>query len=520
MSNLKKITASLRKYILDQKVSHPDISCRDLSEAVKTRFKQNISKSAINNLLKGASLSSPVGRRVSAGFRDTREIDGAGYIFLLGANRLTGLSGIMASLIKKEHPELKIGTQSIEAITEAWIMAKAMYSVSLDKIADYHKNELWFLLGRRVSKGMLKGYIRGLGNLQTIINQLVIELSYILQDIRYLTFFLEDGSKYYIDGRFKSIWSGQAVPHSFAVTIDIVDSYIKNIFFGSMPTFIFNVQPESGLGEEITNFIFSIDGSSQTKRIRRIEYADMKGKVVKDVPFVVPEKRKFVLGIWPWQYKPASELENRLPQGKISLEPMGREVYYCETLVKFTQHVGNIDVMLRLIVLKPDKEGPIKIALLTNLLSEKWSVERVVGEYMRLYPDLEAGHAHFLEAVKKPEYFENMLTCEKITPIVKKISEAMDADSLFAGLVEILNAIAKKSFFPEGCVDWSLLKMKEIFYKQKGTIKRDVSRDILFNLLYPNMLHEKKFLDYAVAHFNESKIFDFSGKKPLLKIIQ
>ena len=452
------------------------------------------------------------------GFRESREIAGAGYIFLWGANRLIGLSGLLAESIKKSSPELRLSLASLEALSEAWIMAKAVYNVSLEKIADYSKNELWFLLGRKVSKGMLKRYLGAINRLQPIVNNIVIELSYIFQDILYLSFSLEDGSKYNIDGHFKSIWTDKKVPQQFSVTINIADSYINNVFFGSQPTFVFNVKPESGLGNEIADFIFSIDGSSPLKRIRRIEYTNIHGKVLKDIPFVVPEQRKFVLGIWPWQYKPAAELENRPVQGKIRLEPFGKDIFYCETLVKFTQHIGNNDVMLRLIVLKLSEGGPVKIAILTNLLSEKWSIENIVGEYMRLYPDLEAGRQHFLDAIKKPAYLENFVTSEKIVPIVKKISGIKDADSLFMLLVELLNAVAKKYFFPTGCAEWTLLKMREIFYKQSGQVRRDISRDILFNLLYPNMLQEKEIFDYAMAHFNEAKINDFFGKKPWLKI--
>ena len=514
MSNIRKISSEIKYYILQRKRKNPDLSCRTLALEASSKFRINISKSSINSIFKLEQLSNPVGRRVTKIFRPSGELGGAGYALLHGAGILLGLSKILAFLIKKIHPAVRLKLETLEAISEAWIMSKAIYNVSLEKIEDYSKNELWFIIGRKVNKGLLKQYIDTFKSLQTINYQLLSELSHVLQDVHYLRFTLADGAQYFLDGQLKSIWSDSKIPLDFCVTIDIANSYINNVFFGTQPLVIISAKPESMLGEEISDFIFSLDGSAAYQRIRKIELFSPKGDLVKEIPFVVPDRRKFVIGVWPWQYKAISELEKRKAQGRFFLEPTSGEFYFVEDKVIFTQYTHNIEVTLRLIILKSDKEGPARLGILTNLDHEKCSAQQVVESYVRRCPNFEISHNLFLKATKKPSYFEELISSEKILALAKKIMDCQEPDSFFSVLVEILNIFAQRVFFPADCAGWSLFKMRELFYKQRGFIKRDLSDDVIFNLFNSNMLQEKDFLNFAAIKFNEAPIFDFSGRKP------
>ena len=182
------------------------------------------------------------------------------------------------------------------------------------------------------------------------------------------------------------------------------------------------------------------------------------------------------------------------------------------------QHAQNIDVMLRLIVIKSTKDGPADIGIFTNLDAENWNAARVVEKYLRHWPDVVVGHKLFLKAVKKPIYLEDFISSEKMLAQAKNINEANDPDTWFLILVEILNDFVKRSFFPETCASWGLLKMRELFYKQHGIIKRDMAEDVLFNLFNTKMLEEKDLISFASAKFNEANIFDSSGRQ--LRVIQ
>ena len=518
MSRISKITQDVRNYVLSRKRKNSNISCRTISGEAGNKFKITISKSSVNSIIKGARLSSPVGRNVAKIYRPCGEADGAGYAFLLGANYLLGFSRILATTLRKLAPSMRMKWDTLEAISEAWIMARAVYNVPLSKIEDYNKSDLWFITGRKANKGLLKQYVDTIKVTQLIGSQLVSEISHVLQDVHYLKIYLADNTFYMLDGQLKSVWRDAKIPIDFCTTIDIANSYINNKIFGSEPFVVFNAFPETMLGEEISDFIFSIDGSSSNKRIRKIELISPQGVIIKEVSFVVPGRRNFIIGIWPWQYKPIADLEKRQTASKIFIEAIGQEFYFSEDRVRFVQHAQNIDVMLRLIVIKSAKDGPSKLCIFTNLNPESWNAALIVERYLRNFPDVVVGHKLFLRAAKTPAYLEDFISSEKMLANANKINETNDQDAWFLILVEILNDFVKRSFFPAACASWSLLKMRELFYKQRGIIKRDMAEDILFNLFNTNMLEEKELISFASAKFNEANISDSSGRQ--LRVIQ
>ena len=517
MSNITKINSSIRNYILQRKRRNSNISIRALANETSSKFNIKLSKSSVNILIKQAKLSSPVGRRVSTVFRPAGASTGAGFSLLLGANYLLGLSKILANSIKKTNPLLRLKSDTISALSEAWLLSKAIYNVPLEKIENYDKNDLWFIIGKKANKGILKKYIDALNIIQPINLQVVTELSHVLQDVHYFKFRLSDGSQYFLDGQQKTIWKDSKIPLNFCTTIDIANSYINSIFLKEEPFLLMSAKPESILGEELSDFIFSLDGSSANKRIRGIELISPRGEAVKEIPFVPPQRRRFLIGIWPWQYKPIGELEKRNAMGKLVLEPFTEEFFFVEEKIRFSQHVNNNEVTLRLIVIKAGEKGPARIGILTNLDDGQHASE-IAERYIRHFPQVEASHMFFLNTIKTPLYFDDFISSEKILANAKKIQESATPDELFANLVDVLNIFAKRCFFPADCSGWSLLKMRELFYKQSGFIKRDMASDILFNINNSNKLQQNNYLTQAATRFNEMPIFDEAARKLWLSI--
>jgi hypothetical protein len=514
---MKLNSNEISNYILSRKRKNSNLSVRLLAKEVSSKFNTNISKSAVSLLLNKAKLSSPVGRKVATVFRPAGETAGAGFSLLLGANYLLGLSKILANSVKAANPILRLKSDTISALSEAWLMSKAIYNIPLGKIENYSKNDLWFIIGKKANKGILKKYIDALNFMQPINLQLVRELSHILQDVHYFKFRLADGSEICLDGQQKTIWRDQKIPLNFCITIDIANSYMNSIFLEGAPFIIMSAKPESVLGEELADFIFCLDGSSANKRIREIEFISPNGHAIKEIPFVPPQRRRFLVGVWPWQYKPIGEIEKRKAPGKFVLEPLGQEFFFVEEQIRFTQHVDNNEVMLRLIVIKSGENGPARMGILTNL-GEEQTAGQIVERYIRCFPQVEASHMFFLNAVKSPLYFEDFISSEKILADAKKILESADPDAFFTNLVDILHLFAKRCFFPADCAVWSLLKMRELFYKQPGFIKRDMASDILFNLNNINKIQQNEHLIQAATRFNEMPIFDEIGRKLWLSV--
>lgn len=63
MAENYKLSNEIKEYIIEQKKSNNNLSCRGLASLIKERFQIDLSKSLINAVIKQENLSSPVGRR-------------------------------------------------------------------------------------------------------------------------------------------------------------------------------------------------------------------------------------------------------------------------------------------------------------------------------------------------------------------------------------------------------------------------------------------------------------------------
>lgn len=508
-----KVSSHIKSYIIKRKRYNAALSCRVLASEVSKKYNIKFSKSTINNIFKAERLSQPIGRQVAAMFTSQGKVSVAGYVFLRGADILLGLSAIVAENLKRSGLFPRTTDQSLRALTEAWIFSKAVYNVTIEKITDYNKNDVWILIGKKMGKDALGQYVHAMKMLQPNMTQIVNELSAVLQDVICFKFSLSDGSCYFLDGQLKCIWRDPKIPINFCTTINIANNYINSIIQSTAPIVVFSGRPDMALSEEFANFIFSFDGSSSAKRLRRIELIDIQGNTLKEFSFVAPHRRRFIVGVWPWQYKPIAEFEKIRARGKINLEGSGKEFYFLEDAIKFSQHTENIEIMLRLVLLKSAQDAQADIAFFTNIDTDEMSAAEVAEYYLRRFPDPASEYALILDAIKSPPYFENFISAQKLLRELRRLNECVDADNFFALLVEILNLFSQRAFFGSCCSGWGLLKMRELIYKKTGLVKRDLASDVVFNIFINNELEENIFLKKASASFNDSPIFESSGRK-------
>lgn len=514
MSRKVKISKDIVRYVLGRKKANQDLSCRKISEEASQRFKIKISKSSVNAILKRDHVSSPVGRRVARVYRPSCESEDVGFAFMFGANLALGLSKTVASVIKKIHPGVRVSLEDLEALTEAWLLAKAIYNVPLEKIENYGKSELWLMTGRKIGKGNLREYVALLNVLQTINSQLVIDLSGLFSDVHFFRLTLEGGAQLMIDGQARGVWRQQKIPLEFCTTLYMANSYINTLLSEKDPLVVFNFQPENLSPEDLSDFVFGIDGTSFYRRLRKIEFIAPGGRVVRHMDFVVPGRRKFIIGIGAKQYKAIAELEKKPAQGRLFIEPLGKGFVYSEAILDFSQPIDNNILKIRLILIKEEADRTEnKIAVLTNLNSAEWSVRQVAETYLRHFPDRDAANRLFLKSLKAPLRQEDFVAGEKMLQSARRLQEITDPDAFFTILVDVLHLFSERSFFSPDCAGWSFPKMRELFYKKRGLVKRDMADDIVFNMFTDNELEYKNFLYDACARFNELPVHDFSSRK-------
>jgi hypothetical protein len=137
---------------------------------------------------------------------------------------------------------------------------------------------------------------------------------------------------------------------------------------------------------------------------------------------------------------------------------------------------------------------------------------------LRSLEEIDRERELFLSTTKYPLGLGEFLSSDKIIQSLSKLKDVRDLDGFFEGFVDILHIFSKRLFFSGACYGWNLHKMKELFYKKTGLIARDNQNHIVYNLLYCNILGEFDSIRMAAVRFNESFIFDVSGKKIFIKI--
>jgi len=515
---MSKISKDISIAVKQIKRKNNRASVRYISEQISKKLGIKVSKSSVSAILKKSGLSSPRGRRVSGQSLIRVTSPWAGYFLFWGADALLGLSGAVAACFRRSCPSIRLSDRNLQDLVGAWLLAKVIYSVNLTKIEDYEKDEIWQILGRRISKGSLTRFLYIFNSLELVKNEIVTEINHLVQDVHYLKFDLEDKTSFFIDGTFKTIWDGPKIPINFCSTYCNVNSYVETTLLKGEPVAIFNARPESALSELLAEFIFALDGSSPRKRIRNIRCMSSKGLEIKEVTHSVPPKINFIIGVWPWQYKAIAQLEKKKATGYYFNEAFEQKYPCVEETIRFAQHLENKEVILRLVVIKESDIGHARIALFTNMDEHEFPASEVVKKFVRRFPFFEDSHKDFLEVLKTPAYVEEYPDEKKILAQAQAVQSSHDVDEVFTALVDILNSFMQRSFFPSACWGWSMMKMRELFLKQAGRIRRDYVDDSLCNLLVSNRLRNLSELSVAALRFNEMPIFDADGKKMWVRI--
>ncbi|MFH1691015.1 MAG: helix-turn-helix domain-containing protein [Candidatus Omnitrophota bacterium] len=513
-----KADKHVRELIVTVKKADKTISCRSLKQKLLKKHGIKISKSTVNQIIREAGLSRPVGRPVSRSFRNAVASKWAGYVFLLGADRLLNFSAKIADILSKIHPEIHHKFETLETVCQALILSRAFYNVPFRKMVDYRKEELWQILGRKVNKGLFKQFAESFDDLQPVKEQLVKEFSECLHDVFCIKVVLRNDSFYYFDGRLMSVWPNNNMPLDFCVTRDTTMCYIKSYIEGDDPWLIFDAPCEKSLESTVALFVLSFDQPEPDFHIKNLYFIGIKGDTIFSYEPSRWQGKSFIIGVDPVLHLSVSEFSHKAQWRVGYLREMERELWYAETLVEYAQDIANKKVTIRLILVRNKGEDFAQRGIYTNLDANDWDAVRVVEAYLKKCPDFEKSPLLYQNIKKDPIYLDSFLSMEKIYLEFQKIHNCEKLDDILVVFVEILGLFAKKCFFGSVCQGWSLLKMRELFFKRDGYVRRDLSGLILYKLFYGNMLQDKMLLNEAILRFNEQPVFDVDGRKFWLEI--
>lgn len=144
MGVIHKLKQKIVDFILSAKEKDPTLSCRKLVPLIKKKFRVRVSKSSVNNVLKGTGSSAPIGRHLEA------FVDCAGAFFLLGADTLMKGSSELTAAVKNKLKELPENT--IQAYCQALIFMPIFGVKQAPQLNQYKGQGLWSLTGLKYDR--------------------------------------------------------------------------------------------------------------------------------------------------------------------------------------------------------------------------------------------------------------------------------------------------------------------------------------------------------------------------------
>ena len=512
MSKSIKFNQSVRRFILETRKRNSDYGVRKLADLAFSKFGVKISKSTVSNIIKSAKLNKPVGRSVLKAYRFSGELYGAGYAFFVGAMRLLGIGEKVAAISSEMGLCKGIKPETIPSLVEGWLLARAIYNVPLEKIAGYSKNELWDIIGYKFSKANFEAFLSRFEFSQDIGNKLVTYFMNAIKDVNSIKFSLSDGSAFHVDARNCYVWPAKKIPQNFSLNLLFLDSYVNSFMEAKEPFFVLSANPEgSAQAKELLDFILAMEGSVAQKRIRRVDLFGPDGRPCREISFVLPLRRRFVIGSAPEIGKAAGPLQ-KLGGANFIFEPFGKLFFVTEESYKLPQTIVNKEVMIRRIDVK-SSDPSLRVSLLSNLDPKDWTASEIAESYLRRFGNFQEYLMQASEWAKNPGYADEFVSSGRFLAHSLRLKETKDLEHLFACLVEICDLFAKMSFLPPSCRQWSLLKTRELIYKQPGTVKRETAYDVLFNILKTKELEQIRVLEYASLLFNSLPASEKSGRK-------
>ncbi len=405
-----------------------------------------------------------------------------------------------------------IKAETVPSLVEGWLLARAIYNVPLEKIASYSKKELWDIIGYKFSKANFENFLAAFEFSQDIGNKLVTYFLNNIKDVSSIKFTLSDGSIFHVDAKGCYVWPAKKIPQNFSLSLLFLDSYVNSFLEAKEPLVVLSAHPDGGAqARELLDFILAMEGSVAEKRIRRIDFFGPDGRSCREISFVLPLRRRFVIGTPPEAGKAVDPFQ-KVGGLNFIFEPFGKLFFVSEEQHKIPQPIANKEVIVRRIHVKSSDPG-LRISLLTNLDPKDWTAIEVAESYLRRFGNFQEYLMLASEWAKNPGYADDFVSAGRFLAHALRLKEARDLEHLFVSLVEVCDFFAKMSFLPPSCRQWSLLKTRELIYKHPGTVKRETAFDVLFNILKTKELEQIRILEYASILFNSFPVSEKSGRK-------
>ncbi len=421
-----------------------------------------------------------------------QEFEELGAIMLRAADYLAGGSLYINKLIRAK---LQVSPSEILTKTEALIYPFPAES------------GFWKIFQQHFSSEEVNLYAQKLeciASLPVEIKQIVLES---FDEAYCLKVNLSDGTTFYLDGQFYTIWSTPNIPHDFSTTLYNMGSRVDKYFKNNSPVVLFMAPGYEIPTTDFFNFVLSME-MRYDKPAAQLIVCGNKFEEIQKIALGEQKRREFVFGLWPWQFKNQRRVKVGSEYKLLRFNPLGKDFYIAEAEVELIQPAINETVKLRGCALKKSLVDKISVIILSNATASEMKLEDLARLYLNRWPNLDETFQDFSRKVELFTYAaesRRFLSPEKI--------EAQDKLSpLWERYFDMLDMYVRWHFFSVGYEGKDFVFMKEKFYSLKGKLARQEGLSSV-TLNPPAGYAFSKDLEYACRRINEKEILLSDGSR-------
>ena len=564
-----KFTDDLVAFVIEQKRQDPGLSCRKLAGIVQKEFQIKASKSAINTILKGSRLSSPIGRRPRsfaknkkfeiptqkkskifgkeytppvikkvppaaahpaagkkpvepprqfqpaikkpASIAASSEIlcDGMGAVFLKAAEWELGISRTVGNVLKDYVAGFS--PEDICAASQVLIFLPVFGFQRPEDLARYSGQGLWLLngLSTKFDYRSLVKILQYVHDQSIASLKISNEIHQALSEIAQIKIILEDGAGYSIDGEFVTLLPNNVQSGTYTTQHKILSNLSKCLIHNLSPLILNHAPGETCLSKEFYELAASFE-NTEHKKIISVSLFDRTGQEMASFDMIPSMRRVFVTALWPRQR------EFDLLAG--GMEQPDREIYLAEINKRFVFKVLNSSRIKNVFprenirgfwVQGPDASGKERqAAVLTNALEHAMPDQSVVEHYIKRWPNI----IPFLDETPAPQGQPAESAEASPGPAPADIRSAVE------DILKVLNTHCLNHFFPLSRVNGEAGTMASRFFALPG-YWRQTPAETKVRINSPDNAAARMELVYAVHRLNEREVLDPQGRRLWVELV-
>lgn len=577
MGVIYKLNEDVVNFILTEKKANPTLSCRRLVELIREKFQVEISKSAVNEVIKNASLSSPVGRtplpdKKSRRFKipdekkmilfsppmvlnpetqteqkeavekdkisspisleknmppqDEKSLLGVsakrvlydcmGAFFLKAAQWQLDCFPILGKMLNRYiNPNL---LPDINLTSEALLFSPIFGIEDLGQLKAYDQPGLWALNGLdgKVGYEMLVSLVNGLMNIKEFSLTISNEIPQIFTEVGYIKIILEDKNFIIFDAKFRIFGILENVQSVYTVPLKNLFNELSKKFLINVQSIVLNEISEKEYSSQIYQLIAAFENFSD-KRIKMISLLDENNKELASFTAIPQKRRFFILEVVPPYSNEINFLLNKkLNNFEFKYKYNNKIIEFCEE--ELLIHKNNIlckNIHLRCVHFQEKSSGgPFDVILITNI-EKKHPHQKILEDYLKARLNLEQISKLCCESTKISFDFYAKLLSQKGVSFVN--GKSLDIWLNINILLKALSQYCQRHFFPETCTGFDMQALGERFYRLPGYLEKD-SQAVKVSLKPAEGYSYRQDLEHAIQKVNASHVQDHSGKRLILAI--